>query len=144
MSIYLFAVLVSASAALLCVIGWALPVLCLPVVTNLYIGASMSNALVGTPKIYSLVVTDELGLPVDLVAFPTALTEVVWSIANPELGSVTFSASGVDAAVTFGAAGSTKLRVTGKNKAGTEVSAEVDVTAELPVPLVTSISILEA
>ncbi|HQR20060.1 MAG TPA: hypothetical protein PKV98_04295 [Burkholderiaceae bacterium] len=144
MSVYLFAVLASASAALLYVIGWALACRRRPLVTTLYIGASMSNAIVGTPKKFSLAVTDELGLPVDLAAFPTALTDVVWSLANPGLGSVTFPPSGAEASVVFGTAGATSLKVTGKNKAGTEVAAQVDVVAELPVPLVTALSIIEA
>lgn len=105
----------------------------------------MSNAIVGTPKKYSLAVTDELGLPVDLAVFPTALTDVVWSVANPALAAVnTTKPDGTEAELTFSAAGTTSLKVVGKNKAGTEVSAQVDVVGELPVPLVTALAILEA
>ena len=105
----------------------------------------MSNAIVGTPKKFSLALTDELGLPVDLSVFPSALTEVVWSVANPELAAVnTTKPDGTEVDVTFSAAGATTLKVTGKNKAGAEVSAQVDIVGEVPVPLVTAISILEA
>lgn len=117
-----------------------------PLVTSLYLGAiDMSNAIVGTPKLFKITPADSFGVAVDLVKFPTALTDIVWSVSNPDIAAVnTTKPDSTEAAVTFSADGVVTVKVTGKDKDGADVTEQVDVTGELPVPKVVSLNLVEA
>lgn len=142
MNFPLFVVLASASAAILLVLGWHH---CrgVPRVTSLNIGASMSNAIVGIAKAFAIT-PKAGGVPVDLPVFPTALTGVVWGVSDPAIAAVnTTKADGTTADVTFSAAGTVTVTVTGKDKDGKELSESVSVVGEVPVPLVDSLNLAE-
>lgn len=149
MSFLLFAALASGAAAILLALGACVHV---PrrrrsrLITSLNLGATtMSNALVGTPKKFTITPKDALGLTVDLAKFPTALTEVVWSVSNTDIAAVnTTKADGTEAEVLFSSDGTVSLTVTGKDKDGTSLSESLDVTAEFPVPKVASLNLAEA
>ena len=148
MSLLVFIALVSGGATVLLILGALQHVprkRRTPRVTSLNLGAAtMSNAVVGVPK--KFVITPKAGeVAVDLSKFPTALTGVVWSVANPAIASINVTKpDGTEAEVTFSEAGATQVVVTGKDKDGNELTERLDVVGEVPVPLVTSLNLAEA
>lgn len=145
MSFLLFAAVASGAAAILLLLGALVPHGRRRHVVSLNLGAAtMSNAIVGTPKKFVITPKDQFGLAVDLAKFPAALTGIAWSVANADLATVSPAADGLSCDVTFSVEGATTVVVKALDKDGTELSEQVDVTAELPVPKVTSLNLSEA
>lgn len=148
MSLSLFAALACGAAALLLLLGAFVPRphrSRVPFVARLDLGApDMSNAIVGTPKKFVISPKDQFGLAVDLVKFPTALTNIAWVAGNGDIASITVAEDKLSAEVLFSAEGSIVVSVTGADRDGHLLTETLNVTAELPVPVVTSLGLAEA
>jgi len=79
--------------------------------------------------------------PVDLKAFPTALTGIVWKGDNDAVGTVAAAADGLSAVVTRVAPGKVNVTVSAVNVKGDTLSQSDDVTFEQVVPVVNQLGL---
>jgi len=147
MTLSTFAALAFAGAAFLLILGATITPRRgrIPLVKSIRIGTNTMTATVGVAKKLTLSPKDVFGLPVDLVKFPTALTDVVWSVSDPSLASINVTkADGTEAELTAGGTGSITVTVNGKNKAGEILGETLSLTIEEDVPLVKTLGLAEA
>jgi hypothetical protein len=113
-------------------------------ITYLVFGVDSMDSILGKTLALSIVnAKDADGAAVDLAAFPTALSEVVWSVSDTALGAVnTSQADGLKAEFVGAAEGDVTVTAVGKNAAGETVTQSIAVSVKpVPVPVVKSFEI---
>lgn len=105
----------------------------------------MANAIVGTSKKFTITPKDELGLVVDLAAFPTALTEIVYTVSDGNVADATVTKpDNTEVQIDFRAAGAVTLSVSARDRDGNALTDSVSITVEVPVPAVKTLNLAEA
>lgn len=95
-----------------------------------------------TQKLPLSIAPSSAGNPVDLAAFPTALTDITWSVAPTDAGTLnTTTPDLTNCEFKPTKSGDSVVTVSGKNSEGNLLSESFDVNVAVPVPVVDALNL---